>query len=91
MLYGNTKVLRETNGDLRARLGDVEAKLAEETLRHEVTRADLAALGRVVTGEAHWVAIEDQLGTHHKAVTTRLDRIVKLVHEIIDALRKRPD
>lgn len=76
--------LREANGDLRERAADLkserddlEHELSEEKLRHEATRRDLAAVGRVVTGEAHWVAIEQQLTSNHDEVMAQLIQIAK--------------
>jgi hypothetical protein len=84
MRTADVKGLREANDDLRARLGDLKAErdegerdLAEEKLRHEATRRDLAAVGRVVTGEAHWVAIEQQLTSNHDEVMAQLIRLAR--------------
>lgn len=84
MRTADIKGLRETNDDLRARLGDLkserdeaEHERDEEKLKHEATKRDLAAVGRVVTGEAHWVAIEQQLTSNHDEVIAYLVRIAK--------------
>jgi hypothetical protein len=88
MRTADVKGLREANDDLRGRVTDLKAErddcerdLAEEKLRHEATRRDLAAVGRVVTGEAHWVAIEQQLTTNHDEVVAHLIRIAKALRQ----------
>lgn len=85
----NVKALRETNGDLRDRVGDLESAwdrsksdLANEKEQHAATRRDLAAVAKVVTGEAHWVALEQQLTAHH-------DETAAILQQIIDTLRAR--
>jgi hypothetical protein len=88
MRTADVKGLREANNDLRGRVGDLEGerndaetRLSEEKLRHKATRADLESLGRVITGEAHWVAIESQLTSHHDEVMARLTQIVKALRQ----------
>lgn len=88
MRTADVKGLREANNDLRERAADLKAERDEaeherdeERLRHEATRRDLAAVGRVVTGEAHWVAIEQQLTTNHDEVVAYLIRIAKALRQ----------
>lgn len=74
--------LRETIGDIRGELGDKDrqrladlAKIAKLEALLTGQSTDLAALGRVVTGEAHWVAAGqsiDGLGTKIEALATQL-------------------
>lgn len=68
-------------GFQRGKIGQLRGELAEERERGEATkrelqdsiteakrlRTDLDALSRVVTGEAHWTAIGQQLDEHHNA------------------------
>lgn len=90
--YGTVRTLRSAIDDrdkriegLEGRVTDLESNLATEKAEHVVTRGDLAALRRVVTGEAHWVAIESQIDSNHRAVTSTLDRILAALLD-----RKRP-
>ena len=84
MRTADVKGLREANEDLRARAADLkserdeaEHERDEEKLRHEATKRDLAAVARVVTGEAHWVSIEQQLSSNHDEVMAELIRIAR--------------
>ena len=68
MMFVSVRTLRESIEDrdkrisgLEGRLSDLELSLTKEQSAHEITRRDLDALGRVVTGEAHWVAIEQKI------------------------------
>lgn len=72
LLYGVTTTLRQSNGDLRDRVKDLEAE--NETKDHKITaleeqvsahQGELAALSKVITGEVHLVAITDLLTQHH--------------------------
>ena len=63
---------RSTVTSLRERLKDnddeltrVKGRLTERDAELKVVKTDLAALARVVTGEAHWVALADKLDAHH--------------------------
>jgi hypothetical protein len=60
LLRGRVTALRDELKDEReGRADDARAELA-------VVRNDLAALSRIVTGEAHWVAIGQKLDEHHE-------------------------
>ena len=68
MLLTSVRTLRQSIGDrdqritgLEGRVADVESQLEAEKTAHETTRRDMDALARVVTGEAHWKAIELRL------------------------------
>ena len=68
VLLTSVRTLRQSIGDrdsriagLEGRLTDVETQLQTEKEAHESTRRDMDALARVVTGEAHWKAIEVRL------------------------------
>lgn len=86
-LLGTVRQLRDALTDLRARVEDLETerddfkgRLAEEKASHDITRQDLTALTKVVTGEAHWVAIEQlirDLIDRFKAITDKLDRVLR--------------
>jgi hypothetical protein len=68
ILLTSVRTLRQSIGDrdsritgLEGRVGDLESQLETEKVAHETTRRDMDALARVVTGEAHWKAIELRL------------------------------
>jgi hypothetical protein len=72
LMRTNQTTLRETNNDLRSQLGDIKAARAEEQAecakQHAEDQARIAelenentALGRVVTGEVHLVAIAQRI------------------------------
>lgn len=89
-------LLRGVVVGLRERLKDADEELVRVQRRHEsavaelkVVKADLAALGRVVTGEAHWVAIGDKLDVHHDAAETHWARDEEILEEIRDRITPR--
>ena len=81
---------------LRERLKDSDEELARKGRRLDeaeaellVVKNDLAALGRVVTGEAHWVAIGTKLDEHHEQAETHWARDEQLLEEIRDRMPPR--
>lgn len=88
--YANVRTLRDAIGDrdkriegLEGRVKDLEADLTTEKAEHVVTRGDLESLKKVVTGETHWVSIEQQI-----------DHVLSIVNRILDNItgrRKKPD
>jgi chromosome segregation ATPase len=67
------------------------AKVAADTKVAQLER-DLEAIGRVVTNEAHIVALQHQIEEHHAVAVTALDRIQEIkstLVEIRDALRSQ--
>jgi hypothetical protein len=65
VLLTSVRTLRQSIGDrdnritgLEGRVTDLDTQLQAEKKAHETTRRDMDALARVVTGEAHWKAIE---------------------------------
>jgi hypothetical protein len=72
LVYGTTKTLRDTNGDLRAQHEDDKARLHEAQSENADLRKEMTAMaGRIsvleglVTGAVNWTAISDQLEAHH--------------------------
>lgn len=88
--YGTVKVLRETASDLRARVEDLEKSRTKDRAENAQLIADRDALSRVVTGEAHWVALGEQLDAHHREAVEHWKTDEETLVEIRDALRKRP-
>lgn len=71
---------------LEGRLTDVEADLAKEQTAHQGTQRDLESVTRVVTGEAHWVALEGRTEQIFAVVTTiaeTLDKLAETVRKIL--------
>jgi hypothetical protein len=73
------RTLRQSNDDLRKRVDDLEddrddlrAKLTERDQNLNQTRRDMDALRKVVTGEAHWVALRQQPRRTSRAVDADL-------------------
>lgn len=63
------------NDDLASSLRELRAELAQARAEHDLTRQELAALSRVVTGEAYFVAIEQLQREHHAALLHELGMI----------------
>lgn len=63
--YGTMKTLRSSNGDLRDRAADQDAKIAALTQKIADLAAENRALGRVVTGETYLTALASALDEHH--------------------------
>lgn len=89
---------RLTDSDKEVERQDRRREAAEQELETYKTKAnseiaqlktDLAALARVVTGEAHWIAIGDKLDIHHKEAETHWARAEGLAEEIRDRLPER--
>lgn len=81
---------------LRERLKDSDEELARVNRRHddaiaelEVVKSDLEGLSRVVTGEAHWIAIGDQLEHHHSEAVGHWSRDETILQEIRDRLPEK--
>lgn len=83
-------------GDLRQQLEDSDKEMARKDRRLseaetevQQLKTDLTALTRVVTGEAHWVAIGQKLDEHHEQAETHWARDEHLLEEIRDRLPAR--
>lgn len=61
----NVQNLRESNKDLRDARDDLEKERDKLKVTVDQQASDIAALGRVVTGEVHLVALGDRLDEHH--------------------------
>lgn len=79
------ETLRKTNDDLRDEVADKDRREAETQEQRRIAdekiqalQIDLASLGKVVTGEAHLVAIDDRLevfGVDVAAIRVAVDEI----------------
>lgn len=68
---------------------ELEAHKVRSDAKIAQLETDLAALSRVVTGEAHWVAIGHKLDEHHEQAETHWARDEQLLEEIRDRLPAR--
>lgn len=96
LMRGTVTALRENLDDARKDNADVDRRLAIETRAREAAQAEVAqlrvelgALGRVVTGEAHWVAIGQTLDHHHEEAQAHWVTGENLLTEIRDLLKDR--
>lgn len=90
-------------GFQRGKIGQLRGELSEERDRrerqgHELIdaraeteqlRTDLDALGRLVTGEAHWVSIGHDLAEHHQESVRRWERMEGILERIASAIEGR--
>ncbi len=86
---GKIAKLRGDVTEATERAERLEKALAESRAEAATFRTDLAALSRVVTGEAHWIAIGDQLSTHHAAATGHWEQQQDALERIARAVEGR--
>ena len=72
---------RTSNESLRRQRADDHAEIAQ-------LKADLGALTRVVTGEAHWTAIGEALDEHHDDAKSHWSKEVAVLEQIRDDIRE---
>lgn len=85
--------IAKLNSDLTesdARATRLERALADTRTELATAQTDLAALGRVVTGEAHWIAIGEQLDHHHQEAMTQWKRERDALERIAVAVESSP-
>lgn len=83
---GNTELRARVNG-LVTEKAELEKENAALLAEAAATKADLAALGRVITGEAHLTAIGDQLNEHHARAEVKWEALTDLGREILAELK----
>jgi hypothetical protein len=88
LLFGVTTTLRASNGDLRARVTDLEAGEGRSQEKIAGQASEIAALQRVVTGEVQLTAIADVLGHHHSQSVAVWTGVEHTLTEILVELRK---
>ena len=66
ILFGSLKTLRDTAGDLRNRVTDLEKERTEDKAKIAEEEAKTKILQAMVTGKVEWVALTDQLEEHHR-------------------------
>lgn len=89
--------LRDQLKDARDEIADLDRRLTKVTAERDQTANDLDALSRVVTGEAHWVAIGqkaeelgDKLDVHHTEAEVHWGKDEQLLQGILDAIKRLP-
>lgn len=88
LLRGTVTGLRESLDDERKTSASLRTQREEDRTKIAQLQTDLAALGRVVTGEAHWIAIGDALAEHNTRAAAHWTTEQGLLSEIRDELRE---
>lgn len=86
LMFSTQKVLREANSDYKARNEQLEAQIREQAVELAQVKADLSALGRVVTGEVHWKALAETLDQHHAEAAEHWQTDERLLAQILNRL-----
>ena len=88
LLRGTVTNLREQLGDARGEIKSLKDGREEMRGENAELRAEVGALRRIVTGEVHWVALDEKLDEHHTEATTHWTKAEGLLEEIRDELRR---
>lgn len=95
--YGSRRALREANGDLRARLEDLEKADKSKTAQIAELRSRNEVLTSMVTGEVHWKALsesQDQFirdaHKHWAEEVKALDKTLICLDKVIKHLERLP-
>jgi hypothetical protein len=88
LLRGRVTALRDELKDERE--GRAADRRDRDDARREllVVKNDLSALSRIVTGEAHWVAIGQKLDDHHEEAVAHWRRTEAIDKEQLATLRR---
>ncbi len=85
LVYGAQRTLRESNSDLRNRVGDLEkdraerdAKIAELTALYETAK-------QIATGEVQWQVVVDLMTAHQKDAKAHWTQELELLAILADA------
>lgn len=81
--------LREQLNDARSEITDLKTNRTETAADNARLKSDLSALQRVVTGEVHWLALNDLLDHHHKLTEEHWRVVEPVLTEIRDLLLRR--
>lgn len=102
-MRGTVTNLREQLADSRNQIKDLKESRIESDAKTATLQADLAALGRLKTGEEEWAKVDGRLeglgqmvgnfavklDDHHDQAMHRLDQGAETLTEIRDELRRR--
>ena len=91
LMYSNTRVLRDSNGDLRNRVADLEAGRERDQAENAELRGENRLLKQIATGEIDYHAITDLLGQHHTEANEHWETTEALLADILDALKAEGD
>lgn len=89
LLRGTVINLREQLKDARDEVAALRGSRVDDQTKIAQLTADHDALTRVVTGEAHWVAIGQKLDEHHDEAKDHWATDERVLGEIRDELRGR--
>lgn len=87
LMRGTVTNLRESLADSRADNADLRARQAEHKTKIDQQATQLEALGKVVTGEVHWMAISGLLDEHHDEARAHWRKAETVNAEMLAALR----
>lgn len=88
LIYGTLKVLRDSNGDLRLRVAELEEKTAQQDRRIEDRDLEIAALQRSVRGDEKLDVAIAGLDAHHDAAVAHWRRHEELLGSIQECLTR---
>jgi hypothetical protein len=88
LLFSVTSTLRTSNGDLRARVDDLEKEQVRDKATIATQAAEIHALQKVVTGEVQLAALADVLDHHHQMAVTSAGRLEKSIDAVLDEVRR---
>lgn len=87
LMRGTVTNLREQLADTRASNAEMRQERAEDRAEIATLHTQLDALGKVVTGEVHWLAISDLLDEHHGEARAYWTRAEGNAAEMLSTLR----
>lgn len=88
-LEDSDKELERQDRRREAAEGELEAYKVTSGAKVTQLETDLAALARVVTGEAHWIAIGEKMDDHHNGAVDHWKDERSLLEEIRDRLPEK--
>lgn len=91
LMRGTVTGLRESNGDLRDRVGDLEKERAEDKTTIGELSGENKMLQSMVMGRVDWGAISDLVEEHHRQalkqwldLNRKLDEAVQLLKRLLE-------
>lgn len=66
---------------------ELDAEVAKCDTKVAALQSEIGVLSKVVTGEAHLAALQDQLDLHHKTALKELGTVEKTLELMLEALR----
>lgn len=90
LMRGTVTGLRESNGDLRVRVKDVEEGRAADKIKLAELEGENRLLQAMITGRVDWVAISDLLEEHHRQSLRRWTSIDEKLDRALASRRADP-